>query len=341
LKNYLAIAQEYFKHLEGFHLYPTLKNYRSWFWIFSTFIWLWLLVKYFPEAPSLHEAKGFTFIVIPEIVWLISTSLITDWKNKKLIESTNLRLGTTFTTTEECRYKMLESLIKVPSTEFFKIAKEIDDLITLEQKFRKRSNITFADIMSNIYDRDSKARLLTLTIALVSIILALVAKSDATIEALFEAYSDPAAIKLFELVALLMGMGFVIFVGLRIMILIIIEGIASWMLKLFGASTISSRWLLSYLIRDLVIYHSRTITLTKSPLIDSDTELVQESKADSVSFEVPATFELPFVKYRQVKLLSIGSNITKHFNAVFSRVKCLVKFSLFKTKNIYISLFKA
>ena len=236
-----------------------------------------MLVRYSPETKSLHEAKGFAYIVIPEIVWLISTALVTNWKNKQLIEITNSRLGTTYTTTAECRYQMLESLLKVPSKEFFKIAKEIDDLITLEQKFKRRSNITFSDIISNIYDRDSKARLLTLTIALVSIILALIAKSGATIDTLFEVYSDPEAIKLFELVAILVGFGFVIFVGLRIMILTIIEGIASWMLKLFGASTISSRWLLSYLIRDLIIYHSSAAALTKSPLITRDAEFLKES----------------------------------------------------------------
>jgi hypothetical protein len=124
--------------------------------------------------------------------------------------------------------------------------------------------------------------LLTLTIAMVSIIVALVAKSDATIYTLFEAYSDPMAIKLFYLVALMAGVGFFIFIGLRIMIFTIIEGLASWRLKLFGTSTISSRWLLSYLIRDLVTYHYGAVALIKTPVIEGSTELLQETHAGTL-----------------------------------------------------------
>ena len=140
-------------------------------------------------------------------------------------------------------------------TEFLKAAKEIDELRTLKRKFRKHSDLTMAELAKNIYDGESKARLLTLLIALVSVTVALTVKSEATLDMVFNAYFDPGfrrALKMFAALALTL---FLTLVGLRQMVLAAIDVVASWWAKLFGESVFAD-WLLSYLARDLVLYHN-------------------------------------------------------------------------------------
>jgi hypothetical protein len=149
---------------------------------------------------------------------------------------------------------MLSSVMAIEPSEFLKVAKEIDDLTTLQRKFRKHSDLTLTEFMKNLYDGDSKARLLTLIIALVSITVALTARGDATLNTVFDVYSNPKNRDYFEIFAIIIAAGFFATIGLRLLALTIVDGLALWSIKLFGSS-ISSSWLLSHLVRDLIMYH--------------------------------------------------------------------------------------
>lgn len=135
---------------------------------------------------------------------------------------------------------------------FVERLQEIDDLMLLQRKFRKRSDLSWPELGRKIYDRDSKARLLTLLIVPVSMTVALIAKSDATLDTLFEVYSDPGARSILVLLAVVATVIFALFVGLQTLSWTIIDGLTSWSTKLLGTS---QRWALGYLVRDLALYH--------------------------------------------------------------------------------------
>jgi hypothetical protein len=170
----------------------------------------------------------------------------------------------------------------VQPPEFLTAAKEIDDLISLQRKFRKRSDLTLSELARNIYDRDSKARLLTLVIALVSMTVVLAAKSDATLETVFDVYSEPGSRNFIFFVAFLAAVAFFAFVGLRTFVLTVVDGLASWSIKLFGASMFTE-WLLSYLVRDLVNYHGRAmVNLQMKDLPEATNDEAVEEVASNV-----------------------------------------------------------
>lgn len=258
MNHYLNIAKEYFQHLEGLQLYPSLKSFWSWAWIFSTGIWLATLVRFVEMDHATRSAGGFVSILAPEAIWLIVTFRINAWKERQIVDATNRRLGTSFKSASECRCHVLTSVMAVPPSEFLKTAKEIDDLVSLQRKFRKYSDLTLSELGRNIYDRDSKARLLALIIALVSMTVALAAKSDTTLETLFDVYSEPGNRGFLLMVAFVVTVAFIVYVGLRIFVLTVVDALASWTIKLFGGS---KSWLLAYLIRDLVTYHGKAMVV--------------------------------------------------------------------------------
>ena len=260
MKHYLEIAKQYFLHLEGVHLYPSFRTLWFWAWMFSTSLWLWTIAHYADANLKLHVAGGLPSVLLPEVLWLFVSMQISTKKNQKLVDMTNLRLGTSFTTPSECRRYILVSVMAVQPREFLKAAQEIDGLIAFQRKYLKRSALTAEEFMRNIYDRDSKARLMTLIIALVSMTVVLSARSDATLETVFDVYSDSGNRGFLALIAFVVTAMFFIFIGLRIFVMTIVEGLASWSIKLFG-SDVFSGWLLSYLIRDLITYHSRVVII--------------------------------------------------------------------------------
>lgn len=263
MKYYLNISKEYFQYLEGLHLYPTCKNFLFWIWLLATFVWVGAIVYVFIWHMD-RNASTLIYIVAPEILWLVITFRVSSWKDRRFVEVTNQRLGTSFKSIAECRSHVLSSLMGVPPTEYLKIAKEIDDLLSLQRKFRKYSDLTLSELSKNIYDKDSKARLLTLTIALFSMVVALAAKSNANLETIFDAYTDPGSRRFIVLVTLLAVILFMASVGLRMFALNIVDGLASWSIKIFGNSMLVD-WLLAYLIRDLAYYH-RDPTMVIQPV---------------------------------------------------------------------------
>lgn len=252
VKDYIDIAKQYFKALEGLHLYPPLKSAWSVAWMIMLAVWAASIAWYFgSHAPDTRP--GFWVVLIPEIIWLRITFRIQTLRQQRLVTDTNRRFGTSFSSPEECRRHFLTALLKRPPSSFLSVAKEIDDLMLLQKKFRKHSDLSLSELGRKIYDRDSKARLLTLLIVPVSMAVALIAKSDTTLDTLFEVYSDSGARSLVALLAVAAAVFFALFVGLQTLMWTIMDGLTSWSTKLLGTS---QRWVLGYLVRDLAHYHS-------------------------------------------------------------------------------------
>ena len=188
---------------------------------------------------------------------------VSNWKVKKLIAATNQRFETSFSSITECRRFLLSTAVSVASSDFLKTAKEIDDLLSLQRRFRKYSDLTASDFWRKVYDKDSKARLLTLLIAVVTMTVALSVRSNATLEALFDVYSEPGNRQFMVFIAGMAVLMFVVFVGLQILTLTVVDGLALWAIKLSRGSMFSG-WLLSYLVRDLVLHHGSSFA--KAPM---------------------------------------------------------------------------
>lgn len=254
LKHYLKIAGAYFRHFEGRHLYPSWGNYRLWLWFLSLGAWMYSLWYFVTSGYEASGTSAFPFIVIPEAIWLAITFWIRSWKDRQIIEATNRELASDYKSMAECRLQMLRSVTGKEPSEFLDVAQEINDLVSLKRKFRKSSELTWAEFARSIYDSDSKARLLTLAIVLVSTIVALSVRSDATLEAVFDLFTNPTGQGFLLLIAVIATVIFFGLIGLRVFIFTLVEVVTSWSIKFLG-ETVSPGWLLSYLIRDLVTYH--------------------------------------------------------------------------------------
>ncbi len=168
MKHYLKIAGKYFRHFEGRHLYPSWGNFRILLWFLSLGVWMYSLWYFATIAYAADGAGAYPYIVIPEAIWLGITFWIRSWKDARVLEATNRELGLDLKTMDECQLHMLRSVTGKEPSEFLEVAQEIDNLVSLKRKFRKNSDLTWAELMRSIYNSDSKARLLTLAVVLVS-----------------------------------------------------------------------------------------------------------------------------------------------------------------------------
>lgn len=245
LKHYLDLAKQYFQQLEGLQLYPSYRSPWFWAWVIATGIWFRALGLLAAQPSGVGDM--YLPVLLPELFWVGITLRIGVLKERRLVATTNQRLGTSFSLATECRCHLLSTVMEMQPSEYLKTAKEIDDLLALQKRFRKYSDFSASELARTIYDRDSKARLLALVIALA-------ARSDATLETVFEVYSESGNR---DFLVWLAGVSLIVYmasVGLRMLTLAGMDFLALWFSKLSRGSAFSG-WLLSYLARDLVRYH--------------------------------------------------------------------------------------
>lgn len=284
MKHYLKIAGEYFRHFEGRHLYPSWGNYRLWLWFVASGVWVYALFHFTTSGYTANGAGAFPSIVVPEVIWLVITFWIRSWKDHQIIESTNKEFSSNFQSMEECRLHMLSSVVAKEPSEFLHVAKEIDDLVSLKRKFRKHSDLTWAEFVRSIYDGDSKARLLTLAIVLVSTTVALAVRSEATLDVVFDLFTEPAGQGFLAFLAGIAVLAFFAMIGLRVFAFTVIDVLTSWSIKLLGES-MSPGWLLSYIVRDLVNFHGSVTVIhefTMESVDEADSKPIDEPKENWV-----------------------------------------------------------
>lgn len=284
MKDYIDIAKQYFKALEGLHLYPPIRSAWALAWMITLTIWVASIVWFFGNITS-DDGPGFWIVIVPEVIWLLVVFRIKILRRERLLSDTNLRFGTSFSSPEECRRHLLAVLLKRPPSGFLTVAKEIDDLTLLQKTFRKPSDLRWSEIGRTIYDRDSKSRLLTLLIIPVSMIVTLIAKSDASLDTLFEVLMDPGIPSFLAFLIALAAGFFALFVGIQTLTWMLMDGLTSWSTKLLGTS---QRWVLGYLVRDLALYH-RGIDSAQ----DAKDEVAATNASTSITQERPSSEEHP------------------------------------------------
>lgn len=224
--------------------------------------------------------SAFPFIVIPEAIWLGITFWIRSWKDDRILEATNRELGSKFKSVDECRLQMLRSVTGKEPSDFLDVAQEIDDLVSLKRKFRKNSELTWGEFIRSIYDSDSKARLLTLMLVLVSTTVALSVRNDVTLDTMFDLFIDPSGQHFLLTLALFATVIFFGLIGLRVFVFTLVELVISWSIKFLGES-VSPGWLLSYFIRNLVTYHGSDSVSEDANVEPENPETVEAEACDS------------------------------------------------------------
>lgn len=255
MKQYGEMARIYFLELEGLHLYPSIYNPWLWIWIATTVLWLVALTYFAVYGQATLSFGELSIVALLELAWFAVTARIHDLKKEQLVATTNDRYGMQLKSASECRQYLLSRLTKSQSSEFLKVAKEIDDLMALKRKFQNNAELVASEFWKNIYDKDSKARLLTLMIAIASVVVALAARSDATLDTIFEAFMDPGYRSFVIALAIFTAILFLVFIGVRILFSMVMDIFVSWRLKIFSRVAFTE-WLLSYLVRDLIHFHS-------------------------------------------------------------------------------------
>lgn len=252
---YIDIANRYFHAFEGRRLYP---NFRSWHWYawmlsFAFFVGELILVG--TNAAAWRSFASQVPMFVAEILFLATSLTIDAYKRKMQAETMGIGSGGQTDRISAGRKVALERLCGKPASSFAATAKEVSDLLALQRSFRSISDAEPGDLWKKIYDPESKARLLSITLAAIALFVALLTKSaDDPLPNIVAVISDQGVR---SLLAVLIGCSVALFgigLGLQTMLRSLTNVTALWIAKL-GWSKKGSRTALNYLVRDLVRFY--------------------------------------------------------------------------------------
>jgi hypothetical protein len=256
MNEFYAIARTYFRQVEGWHLYRSQGDKLLWLW--AALVGLAVLC-FWPLANSIRNSEWVMYgvwlgaVIGVEAVVLVISGRILQRKRAALIAEIAEQHAVVLESEQECRVFMLSKLLARPTDKFVAVAKEISELLKLRQEFRGQNEIEPGEFWKSIYDRDSKPRLIAVTLGAITVFTALTIRSLPDGPPLFEILSDDAALsvlrKLLVLSASIFGMLFMV----RVFFGSIWQVAAIWWTRSFLAK--ESRTALRYMARDLVLFH--------------------------------------------------------------------------------------
>ncbi len=256
MKHYSGLAKHYFLELEGLHLYP--RNFWRCVGAGATLLWLIAIgIFIFTQHTAPMIWYKLLFLLSTQILWMGVIEKIKEWKKHQFIDKTNSMYNKQIEDVSECRLIHLEVISQAQPSEFLRIANEIENLLILRKKFQGRTQLVISEFWQSIYHPDSKARLITLSLAIVSMLVALSLHSSANLDNLFEALSNKAYWALIFILLVLSAELFFLIFGLRILLSFTMDMYASWYLR-FSTDGFEE-WLLSYYARDLVSFYKKPI----------------------------------------------------------------------------------
>jgi len=250
---YHLIAREYFRRLEGWHLYREQGDALLCVWAALGIGWvvsIGFLFRTFGSGST--WSVEFWLVLVGELLLLVLGSYILSRKSKALIQSVNSEFGVDLKTDRQCRQLLLHVVLQQPASRFLASAKEISDLLGMQRQFRGSNEMGADFYWRKIYDRESKPRLLAVTLAAISVATALTLRFAPDVP-IFEVLDSLGFRQLMASLLLISGIGFGMLVGVQMMFRELWNTAALWMAK-----TVLSResdTALRYLARDLVLFH--------------------------------------------------------------------------------------
>lgn len=284
MDKYYAMAAEYFSEVEGRRLYPNIVSIHWAVWAISISGFGYTIFRFACDAVMFHPIKvGFAELLSWEIAFIASALALHFYKSRKLLESApGLSSAEDKSLLEKEKLLKTDVLVKIckkKPTQFAATAKEISDLLTYEKASRTILDIDAQDFLRAIYNPDSKARILSLFLAFIALLVTLLKGSELAPlpDLIAEIHKKGGPIVFSVLMLIDVIYAFVIFGGIILGIRQAAFMLSLWASKL-GWGQASSRTMLNHMLRDLVMLHApeETTNVDKSKekaVVEPDTTL--------------------------------------------------------------------
>lgn len=283
MDKYYEMAAEYFQKVEGRHLYPKLFSlyWLAWSVTIIGFAYLFgsFILSIFTEdtPPSIWWMFGF------EVAFLLSVVAIQVHKQYKLLEGeadapiqkTKFKL----VKTKHLRVKHLTTATGKTPDQYAATAKEISDLMAFEKASRTIFDIEFRDVIRALYDPESKARILSLLLALAALLVTLLKGSEvAPLADLIPEIEKKGGIAIFSVVALVRGALYFSAIGCAYVAINQVFFVLTFWLSKFSWSKAGNRTMLNHMLRDLVMSYDPTAKPKVEPVTSTEQSTPTEAK---------------------------------------------------------------
>lgn len=253
---YHEIANNYFRQMEGWYLYRKQARGLLWIWAVVGVIWFASLIplgKAIFNADWLMYCLWLACVVALEGVLLTIGARVQKRKHAALMEAINTKYAVATKCEQECRLLLLTKLLERSPERFFSTAKEISDLLKLRQEFRARNESEPGFFWRAIYDRESKPRLLAVTLAAITVFTALTIRSLPEGPSIFELVADRRLLAALGALVMTSAAFFLVLIGARAIAGVVWHAVTIWVAK--TVATKQSVTALNYLVRDLIFHH--------------------------------------------------------------------------------------
>lgn len=248
-------ASKYFKEFEGRHLYPKFFSWQWFLWLVTAVIFAICTYRGMFGARHVYFADSRVLMFGSEFVFLGACALIGRFKTLKSLAGAPAERGKRGPYLDARKTAKLEEICGVDSSKFAALAKECCDLMAVKKQFRVVSDASLGDVMRNLYDPDSKARILALVLSAAALFAALLNHSIPAEEFnILDSFADEGFKHLFTFVMSLAVVGFGVYIGVRVLVGWLVELLRSgW--TVFWSVSSGSTMALNYFIRDLIRLH--------------------------------------------------------------------------------------
>lgn len=262
MNDYYQLAGKYFLQFEGRKYFPGLKSVHWYLWLISLCAFIFYAYQVFIAAPK--DDLPYLEMAGTEVAFLLSCILIALHRFKEAVRynctPSDLK---PIDSLHEAKRKKLEGLLFCPATQFIKVSEEIIELRTLEKTFRSPLDPDLGEAWKKAFDKDSKARIMSVVMSIIGLIVGLIGKSDNT--TLLKILSDGSTQKLLVGVTALVVS--VLFLAITTFILVrqLLE-VLSWLASASLPNMQNNATTLNYLIRDLIKYYKPAPRVPTPPL---------------------------------------------------------------------------
>jgi hypothetical protein len=261
MNDFHAIARAYFRQVEGWHLYRAQGDRLLWLWV--ALVCLGVLCFVWPLGNAIRRSEWVQYgvwlgvILVIEVVVLRITLRIVNRKSAALIAEVARQHSVVMKSEQECRAFLLTKLLERPADKFFGVAKEISDLLKLRQEFLALHEIEPEQFWKSVYDRDSKPRLIAVTLGAITLFTALTIRSIPEGPSLFDVLTSEDSLTFVKKLLALCASLFVLLVLARVVVANFWHVATTWWTK--SVSSKESRTALRHLARDLVLFHKPVV----------------------------------------------------------------------------------
>ena len=261
MNEYMRIAREYFEEFEGLKLYPSPKSALFWITLVLFIAWGSALVFAISAGHRLRTwSPQMGLFLGAEIGFLVAWLHVQNAKALMTTRRLQQRDQVQTDNLDDLKRAALHRLTGSGPQHFLTMAEECSRLLRLKSDFRLDVNDGFASrFAKRIYDPDSKARLVAITLSSFALFVALLPKTGLDRITLIGVLMDPGVHRIIAALEALAIMGFVVWIALQRLWQEIFDSAKMWFMRLFRPEA-GSNVALRYFVNDLIRLHAPVFT---------------------------------------------------------------------------------